>query len=111
PAFAEEFGATVHDSLESLLAAVDVVDICSPTPVHAEQVRAALDAGRQVVCEKPLALTTEDAQSLVQHAERAQRLLLPAHVVRFFPQYAAAKAAIDRGTLGEIAVLRFERTG
>src|SRR5690625_3470979 len=48
PEFAEQFGARIHDSLDSLLAAVDVVDICSPTPVHAEQVRAALDAGKDV---------------------------------------------------------------
>lgn len=111
PEFAEQFGARAHDSLESLLAAVDVVDICTPTPVHAEQVRAALDAGKHVVCEKPLALTTEDAEELVVRAEQAGRMLLPAHVVRYFPQYATAKAAIDRGTIGEIAVLRFERSG
>lgn len=111
PEFAEQFGARIHDSLDSLLAAVDVVDICSPTPVHAEQVRAALDAGKDVVCEKPMALSTEDAQELATRAERAGRLLLPAHVVRCFPQYATAKAAIDRGAIGQIAVLRFERTG
>lgn len=109
--FAEQFRASIHDTLESLLAAVDVVDICSPTPAHAQQVRAALDAGKDVVCEKPLALTTEDAQELAARAEQAGRLLLPAHVVRYFPQYAAAKAAIDRGAIGQIAVLRFERTG
>src|SRR5690625_4311371 len=91
PEFAEQFGARIHDSLESLLTAVDVVDICSPTPVHAEQVRAALDAGKDVVCEKPLALTAEDAQELAARGERAGRLLLPAHVELSFPEYAAAK--------------------
>src|SRR5690625_6822175 len=58
-----------------------------------------------------MALSTEDAQELATRAERAGRLLLPAHVVRCFPQYATAKAAIDRGAIGQIAVLRFERTG
>src|SRR5699024_9786301 len=58
-----------------------------------------------------LALTAEDAQELAARAERAGRMLLPAHVGRYFPQYAAAKAAIDRGAIGEVAVLRFERTG
>ncbi|WP_152354536.1 Gfo/Idh/MocA family protein [Brachybacterium subflavum] len=110
-AFAEQFGAIVHENLDDLLAAVDVVDVCTPTPSHPEIVHRALDAGRDVVCEKPLALRAEDARSLVEHAERVGRLLFPAHVVRFFPQYAAAKAAIERGAIGAPAVLRFERTG
>lgn len=109
--FAAQFGARVHADLGSLLAAVDVVDVCTPTPEHGAIVHAALDAGLDVVCEKPLALTAEEADDLVAHAERAGRRLLPAHVVRYFPQYAAAKRAIDAGEIGEIAVLRFERTG
>lgn len=109
--FAATFGATVHPSLEDLLAAVDAVDVCTPTAVHAEITHRALDAGRDVVCEKPLALTAEDARSVVEHAERAGRKLLPAHVVRYFPQYAAAHRAVAAGTIGRLAVLRFERTG
>lgn len=109
--FAAEVGATVHADLDALLAAVDVVDVCTPTPDHAPAVRAALDAGRHVVCEKPLTLDPAESRELVAHAERAGRRLLPAHVVRYFPQYAAAKRAIDAGDLGTLAVLRFERTG
>ncbi|MGP9537149.1 Gfo/Idh/MocA family protein [Brachybacterium sp. AOP43-C2-M15] len=112
---AEEFsaatGARVHASLEELLAAVDVVDVCTPTPSHPGIVRAALDADRDVVCEKPLALSPEEARDLVAHAERVGRRLFPAHVVRYFPQYAAAKRAIDTDAIGTLAVLRFERTG
>ena len=109
--FAAESGARVHGTLEELLAAVDVVDVCTPTPEHPAVVRAALDAGKDVVCEKPLALTAEEVRDLAEHAERVGRRLFPAHVVRFFPQYAAAKRAIDTGAVGELAVLRFERTG
>lgn len=109
--YAEQFGATVHATLEELLAAVEVVDVCTPTAVHAEIVHQALDAGKDVVCEKPLALTTEDARAVVEHADRAGRRLFPAHVVRYFPQYAAARAAVEAGSIGQIAVLRFERTG
>ena len=109
--FAEQFGATVHASLEDLFAAVDVVDVCTPTAVHAEIVHQALDAGKDVVCEKPLALTTEDARAVVEHAERVGRSLFPAHVVRYFPQYAAAHRAVGSGSIGQLAVLRFERTG
>ena len=109
--FAAESGATVHGTLEELLAAVDVVDVCTPTPAHPEIVRAALDAGKDVICEKPLALDPAEARDLVEHAETAGRRLFPAHVVRYFPQYAAAKQAIDTGAVGNLAVLRFERTG
>jgi len=110
-AFAAESGASVHADLETLLAAVDVVDVCTPTPEHPGIVRAALDAGKDVVCEKPLALTGEEARELVAHAERVGRRLFPAHVVRWFPQYAAAERALETGAIGTPAVLRFERTG
>ena len=109
--FAASSGAVVHGTLEELLAAVDVVDVCTPTPSHPEVVRAALEAGRDVVCEKPLALDPEVARELAAHAERVGRRLFPAHVVRFFPQYEAAERALDAGAIGTPAVLRFERTG
>jgi myo-inositol 2-dehydrogenase/D-chiro-inositol 1-dehydrogenase len=111
PEFAERFGATLHSTLEELLDAVDAVDICTPTPAHPALVHAALNAGKDVVCEKPLALTEEECREVVAHAREAGRRLLPAHVVRFFPQYAAAKRAIDAGDVGTLGVLRFERTG
>ncbi|AXK46668.1 Gfo/Idh/MocA family protein [Brachybacterium saurashtrense] len=110
-AFAAESGARVHSTLEELLAAVDVVDVCTPTPEHPAIVRAALAAGKDVICEKPLALDPAEARELADLAAREGRRLLPAHVVRFFPQYAAAKRAVEAGTIGSLAVLRFERTG
>ena len=110
-AFAEQYGATVHEALDDLLAAVDVVDVCTPTPSHAGIVHQALDAGCHVVCEKPLTLTVEDSRAVVEHAERAGLQLFPAHVVRYFPQYAAAKKSVDAGAVGAPAVLRYERTG
>src|SRR5699024_2598059 len=109
--FAAESGATAHGTLEELLAAVDVVDVCVPTPAHPEIVRAALDADKDVMCEKPLALDPAEARDLAAHAERTGRTVFPAHVVRFFPQYAAAERAIATGAVGRLAVLRFERTG
>ena len=113
---AEDFAAqfapvTIHDSFESLLEAVDVIDVCTPTPSHPEYVHAALDHGMHVLCEKPFALTSNEAERMVQHANEADRILFPAHVVRFFPQYEALRRAVDSGRLGELAVLRFERSG
>lgn len=113
---AEDFAAqfapvTIHDSFESLLEAVDVIDVCTPTPSHPEYVHAALDHGTHVLCEKPLALSSGEAARMAEHAREAGLLLFPAHVVRFFPQYEALRRAVDSGRLGELAVLRFERSG
>lgn len=109
--FAREFGVRLHPSLDSLLASVDAVDVCTPTDTHAGIVRAALDAGKHVICEKPLALDPTGARELADRARAASLHLLPAHVVRFFPQYVAARHAVDEGAIGRLAVLRFERTG
>lgn len=108
---ARRYGAQVAESLEELLQRVDVVDVCTPTPAHVATVRAALMAGKDVVCEKPLARTAEDSRALVALAAQLRRKLFPGHVVRFFREYAAAKRAVDAGRLGDLAVLRFTRSG
>lgn len=101
----------VAASLDDLLGRVDVVDVLTPTFAHGEVVRAALAAGRHVLCEKPLAGSVEEAAEIVSLAQAAGLVLFPAHVVRYFPQYEALKAAVDSGELGEPAVLRFVRSG
>ena len=110
-AAAAELGARPVASFEELVAASDVVDVTTPTPTHLGFGRAALAAGRHVICEKPLARTAAEAEQLVAAADEAGRLVLPAHVVRWFPAYAAAKAAVDAGELGELQRLRFFRGG
>ncbi|GAA3341660.1 Gfo/Idh/MocA family oxidoreductase [Curtobacterium pusillum] len=102
---------TVVDSLDDLLAVVDVVDVVTPTFAHAEVVRAALAAGKDVISEKPLARTDADAADLAERARDAGRRLYPAHVVRFFPAYVRLKEAVTTGLLGDLAVLRFVRSG
>lgn len=111
PELAAEYGGEVANSLDDLLAHVDVVDVVVPTYAHAEIVRAALAAGRPVISEKPLALTDEDANDLVALAEAAGLPLYPAQVVRYFPEYVRLKEAVDAGVLGDLAVLRFSRSG
>jgi predicted dehydrogenase len=107
----EQFGGAVVDSLDELLASCDVADIATPTPSHAELALRALQAGRPVICEKPLARTSADAEQVVEAFEAAGLPLFPGHVVRFFGEYAAMHAAVAAGALGEIAVQRFTRTG
>jgi predicted dehydrogenase len=98
-------------SLEQLLASCDAVDVCTPTYVHAEIVRLAAAAGRQVLCEKPLARTSADAAAMIEACSRAAVQLYPAHVVRYFPEFEAMHRAVAAGTVGSVAVQRFSRTG
>jgi predicted dehydrogenase len=109
PEAAEQYNAALVDNLDSLLPQVDVVDICAPTHLHHEMVLAAAAAGKHIVCEKPLALTYAQGCEVLAACQRAGVTLLVAHVVRFFPEYAAAKAIIERGDIGAVAVTRLTR--
>lgn len=106
---AAQYGAAVFDSFEALLSAVDIVDICTPTPLHHPLVLQAAAAGKAIVCEKPLARTTAQAIEMIAACERAGVPLLVAHVVRFFPEYALAQAMVARGEIGRVAVTRLTR--
>lgn len=106
-----EPGARAVASVAEVLDGADVADICTPTLTHPEMVRAAVGAGVDVFCEKPLARTAAEAEALVAEAEQAGVRLLPGHVVRWFPAYEQLHGAVAAGDLGELAVLRFSRTG
>jgi predicted dehydrogenase len=101
----------VVGSLDELLVAVDVVDVCTPTYTHPEIVFAAAAAGRHVLCEKPLALDAATAEAMAQACAAAGVQLYPGHVVRYFPEYVALQAAVAGGAIGTPAVMRFDRCG
>jgi predicted dehydrogenase len=90
----------VYDSVEALLAdpAVTVVHVTSPNQVHASQVRAALDAGKHVVCEKPLAVSAAQSAELVERAGAADAVCFN---LRFYPQNQNAAALVATGAIGE----------
>jgi myo-inositol 2-dehydrogenase/D-chiro-inositol 1-dehydrogenase len=101
----------VVDTLDELLATVDVVDVCTPTHTHPEIVLAAAAAGRHVLCEKPLALDATTAEAMARACTEAGVQLYPGHVVRYFPEYAALQSAVAAGAIGTPAVLTFHRCG
>lgn len=72
---------------------IDAVDICSPTHLHETMAIAALEAGKHVLVEKPLALTPEGAQRVLDAARRTGQTFMAAQVLRFFPMYQALKQA------------------
>lgn len=109
--FADEHDCEASASLEEMLASCTIVDITSPTPLHLEHVRAAIGAGRAIVCEKPLARTSDTARDLAQAAEAAELPLYPAHVVRYMRPYADARAAVASGRIGTLQAATFTREG
>ena len=88
---------------------VDVVDICVPTPYHAEYATAALNAGKHVICEKPLAATVADAEPIVQAARNATAFFMPAMCMRFWPAWQWIKQAADHKTYGNVQSATFIR--
>ncbi|GAA4159877.1 Gfo/Idh/MocA family oxidoreductase [Gryllotalpicola daejeonensis] len=110
-AAAAALGVESVSSFEALLTGADVIDVTTPTPTHLDLGRAVLAAGKHLICEKPLARTVDDALALVAAAEASGRLLLPAHVARWFPAYARVKTEVDGGELGSLQRLRFYRGG
>lgn len=108
-ALAGKYGAQFVTDLDAVLRDVDVVDICTPTHLHAEFTLRAAAAGKHVVCEKPLALTVASGQQMLQACRTAGVRLLVAHVLRFFPEYRLARDLVARGEIGAPAVLRLSR--
>ena len=108
-ALCQRTGAQPVESLDALLDAVDVVDVCTPTHLHHGMVLKAAAAGKHIICEKPLARTPQQAAEMIAACRAAGVSLLPAHVVRFFPQYALAKQTVDQGAVGRVAVVRLSR--
>lgn len=104
-----QYGGQLYPDLAAMLADVDVVDICTPTHLHHEMVLQAAAAGKDIICEKPLARTLAQGQEMIAACQTAGVKLLVAHVVRFFPEYAQAQATVASGDIGPPAVIRLTR--
>ena len=88
---------------------VDAVVVCTPTFLHREHAVAAAQAGKHVICEKPLARDLAGAGAILDAAQRAGVRLLVAHVVRFFPEFVALRRAVLDGAIGHPAIVRMAR--
>lgn len=101
-------GAAVAESADALIgsAAVDAVVIASPDPTHPDLSIACVEAGKPVMCEKPLAPTTKEAYRVVEAELRANRTLVQLGFVRRFdPGFRALRAAVADGSLGRAQVV------
>ena len=81
---------------------LDLVVVATPPWLRKEPVLAALNSGKHVLAEKPLAAVPQDAWEMAEAAKRADRVLAMMHNYLFFPEFEAAKTAIDRGVVGEV---------
>jgi len=80
---------------------VDAVDICTPTKYHADIAVAAARAGKHVLCEKPIALTLEDADRIIHTCSENKVKLMIAHSRRFIQRYSLVREAIRNGSIGK----------
>ncbi|HUD45250.1 MAG TPA: Gfo/Idh/MocA family oxidoreductase [Candidatus Baltobacteraceae bacterium] len=101
----------VFRKFEELLAdgEVELVDLCTPTPAHPEQCIAALQAGKHVLCEKPLARTSAAAREILRVAESSPGILMPAMCMRFWPGWSWLKEVVQKEPYGRILAARFRR--
>ena len=92
---------------------IGAVDICTPSHLHAQIAMAAVDAGKHVLVESPMTLTTAEADALLKAASRKGVIVVPAHSVRFIGPYAAVADAARSGVIGQVtgATLAFGHDG
>ena len=108
---ADKYEATAYSSMEELLNKedIDAVDICLPTFLHKEYVIKAARRGKDILCEKPIALTLEDAEEMIQAAKKARVKLMIAQVIRFWQEYVILKKIYQTGELGRLFSITLTR--
>jgi predicted dehydrogenase len=106
---AKRFGIEAcHVELDQALKRDDVqlVDICLPTFLHKQYVIRAAEAGKHILCEKPMAVTLREADEIIEAVRRMRTKLMIAHVLRFAPEYLKVKELADGDYLGEVVAAR-----
>jgi predicted dehydrogenase len=104
----EELGATPYVDYRRMLEAedIDAVDICLPHHLHGDAIVAAAEAGKHILCEKPLCLTAAEAADVRAAVRAAGVTLMCAHNQLFLPAVAKARELLDAGTLGTVYEVR-----
>ena len=105
---AAKYGGKVYDSFYQLIdePGIDAVSICVENRSHAEICTAALYAGKHVLCEKPMAVTLAECESMVAAAERNGKHLMIGHNMRFDPVHRKARKLLESGIIGDVITFR-----
>jgi myo-inositol 2-dehydrogenase/D-chiro-inositol 1-dehydrogenase len=102
-ALAQQYGARVSTMDDIAIASdVDAVIICTPTDTHADLIQKYSDAGKAIFCEKPIDLDVERVKACLQTVASNKTALMVGFNRRFDPSFAAVKAEIDAGTIGDV---------
>jgi predicted dehydrogenase len=111
PGHVDLAGVKTYSGYSAMLADpdIDLVDICSVTDQHALMATQALQAGKHVLVEKAIALNVADADRMLAAARQAGRLLMVAHVLPFFGEFAFAAEAVRSGRFGKLLAAHFKR--
>jgi len=107
-AFADQYGVpNRHASYEAFLAdpEIEAVYVSTPHPMHAEWTIKAADAGKHVLCEKPIALNAGDTKKMIEAAERNKVQLMEAFMYRCHPQTAKLAELLQGGAIGEVRMI------
>ncbi len=104
-------GIRLYDDPAALLKdpGIDVVDVTLPTFLHSKWTIRALQAGRHVICEKPMALNSAGGRAMIEAAREARRQLFIAQCIRFWPAYSRARELVRGGKLGKVQSAVFTR--
>lgn len=104
-------GIAMYSSLDRMLAEadLDVVDVTLPTYLHAEASIAALKAGRNVFCEKPMALNSADCGKMIAAARKARKKLFVGHCIRYWPEFAKMRQIVRGKRYGRVTSAIFTR--
>lgn len=110
---ARDYDADSYSSFSEIVkrSDIDIIDICTPTPLHRDMAIEALRMGKHTLLEKPIARTLQDAREIVKVARDVDVKFMTAHVLRFFPEYISAKKLVDDGTVGIARMARTKRGG
>ena len=103
-ALAEQYGARVYAAYEDMLAdpQIDAVSICTANVAHADMAVAALEAGKHVLCEKPMATTLTDCERMVRAAKANGKVLMIGQNQRLAAAHVKARELIEQGAIGRI---------
>jgi len=101
----------IYSDFEKMLsrANLDAVSITLPTFLHADSSIKALEAGVNVLCEKPMALNTAECDRMIKTAEATSKVLQIGHCLRFWPEYAEAGRILAGGAYGKVIAATFQR--
>lgn len=107
-ALAEQYGGTAYATVEELLnnPEIQAVSICAANFAHAELTIAALNAGKDVLCEKPMAITLAECEAMVEAAEKNGKFLMIGHNQRLAKAHSMARKLIVDGLIGDIITFR-----